>query len=100
MCTTIYVLSKNKKKCHIFHRKVIILIYFKKFCIIHKHDCEMISSKHEDENSEQISEWSLRFHNTIDAYRTEKTRLNWSNLLIGINVFLSYEGLASSFLYV
>ena len=61
---------------------------------MHKHVCEMISSNPGDENSEQISEWSLHIHITIDAYRTEKTRLNLSNHRIGINVFLSYVGLA------
>ena len=43
---------------------------------MHKHVCQMISSNHGDENSEQISEWSLHIHNTIGVpHRKDSAKL-------------------------
>ena len=63
------------------------------FEMISSNYLEVLRSNHGDENSEQISEWSLHIHNASDALRTDKTRLIWCNHRIGGNVFLSYEGL-------
>ena len=37
MCTTIYVLNKNKKNFILFHLKIISFTAFKNHCILHRH---------------------------------------------------------------
>ena len=57
------------------------------FEMISSNYLEVLRSNHGDENSKQISEWSLHIHNASDALRTDKTRLIWCNHRIGGNVF-------------